>query len=47
MVGRVYAFVVGLRQEASLAPESPYRDGYLDALGEVEEWLREELEWEE
>ena len=46
MLGRVLAFVVGLKQEASLAPESQYKAGYIDALEEVEEWVANEVGWE-
>ena len=47
MLSRALEFVRGLKAEAELAPESPYKAGYIDALGEVEEWISEEVEWED
>ena len=48
MIRRVLAFVRWLRAEASKAAASTYRDGYTDALGEVEEFIVDrEDEWDE
>lgn len=46
MIRRVLNFVRYLLVEAKSREPSPYRDGYVDALSEVQEYILDEM-WEE
>ena len=46
MLQRILAFVRGQRNLAKVSPDTPYRKGYVNALGDVEEYILDE-EWRE